>query len=399
MTKPVDTHVPAPAMRESARPVPRSVGERVWQSLGAEPAFAEAVLGDLAEEYAGRAARDGGLSAALWYAREALRSAPHLIANAIRYGSPRARARLALCFAGVALVVTGSFAALMLRNGPPARLAGVGDTGEGIVVNNMKPVQLEMQVLDAAGHVLEAKDSVRFAWASGAPIAVSPSGVVSCDRRGSATVRATYRTVTTNVNVRCYPVREIESSTWINFVAGEAARALPFEALGLDGERVTQLRGAVTVGDSDVAALTGAWVRPRAVGITAVTVEIGDYRTSMNVMVHELVSTFAGLRPDQQLVAQRVHLARGDTVSWVLPKGVFWVKYLPRNRSDAPPTITVHGPAGCNTGDGVHVFRLVVEEYSKYCLVHAEGATVTVAHGEHGPEIIDGFVALQRAGF
>jgi hypothetical protein len=395
MTKPADVH----AVRPAAQPAPRSLGERLWQSLGAEPAFAEAVLGDLAEEHAGRAARDGGLFAALWYVREAVRSAPHLIANAIRHGSPRARARLAACFAVAALAVSGSVAALMLRNGPPARLAGIGDTGDGIVVNNVRPVQLEMQVLDAAGHVLQPKDSVRFAWASGARIEVSPTGVVTCDRRGTATVRATYGAVTTKMDVRCYPVRELESSTWLNFVEGEKARALPFAAVGLNGERVTQLRGAVTVVDSDVAALSGAWVRPRAVGATAVTVEIGDFRTDMRVRVHELVSSFAGLRPEQRLVARPVRLARGDTVNWAIPKGVFWVKYLPRNRSDTPPTITMHGPAGCSPGDGMHVFRLVVEEYSKYCLVHADGATVTVAHGEHGPDIIDGFVALERAGF
>ena len=49
--------------------------DRVLQALGVDRAYAEDVLGDLAEEYALRAARDGAGAARWWYVGEALRSA------------------------------------------------------------------------------------------------------------------------------------------------------------------------------------------------------------------------------------------------------------------------------------------------------------------------------------
>jgi hypothetical protein len=49
------------------------------EALGAEPCFRDSVLGDLAEEFACRAERDGVVSADSWYRREALRAAPHLL--------------------------------------------------------------------------------------------------------------------------------------------------------------------------------------------------------------------------------------------------------------------------------------------------------------------------------
>jgi hypothetical protein len=58
--------------------LPRRV-ERVLESLGADEGFCDDVLGDLAEEFAVRAAWDGGRMARRWYYRESLRVAPHLL--------------------------------------------------------------------------------------------------------------------------------------------------------------------------------------------------------------------------------------------------------------------------------------------------------------------------------
>jgi hypothetical protein len=58
---------------------PPRIAERLLGSLGAPAALHDAVLGDLAEEFAERAARDGHLAARRWYRLEALRSAPHLL--------------------------------------------------------------------------------------------------------------------------------------------------------------------------------------------------------------------------------------------------------------------------------------------------------------------------------
>ena len=60
------------------------VAERLLETLGAEPDFRDALLGDMAEELAIRAAWDGERAARRWYRREALRVAPHLLRDGVR---------------------------------------------------------------------------------------------------------------------------------------------------------------------------------------------------------------------------------------------------------------------------------------------------------------------------
>ena len=62
---------------------PRKI-ERLLAGLGAKPDFRNAVLGDLAEEFASRTESDGVESATRWYRREALRAAPHLLGSWLR---------------------------------------------------------------------------------------------------------------------------------------------------------------------------------------------------------------------------------------------------------------------------------------------------------------------------
>jgi hypothetical protein len=62
---------------------PRTV-ERLLAGLGAKPDFRNAVLGDLAEEFASRAETDGIESATRWYRREAIRAVPHLLRSWLR---------------------------------------------------------------------------------------------------------------------------------------------------------------------------------------------------------------------------------------------------------------------------------------------------------------------------
>ncbi len=64
-------------------PPPRTT-ERLLESLGADPEFRDALLGDLAEEHALRVGWDGGRAADRWYRREALRVAPHLLRDGVR---------------------------------------------------------------------------------------------------------------------------------------------------------------------------------------------------------------------------------------------------------------------------------------------------------------------------
>jgi len=61
---------------------PRAV-ESILKGLGADPYLVDVILGDLAEEYAQRAAFDSEEEARRWYTTEALRSVPHLLRSAL----------------------------------------------------------------------------------------------------------------------------------------------------------------------------------------------------------------------------------------------------------------------------------------------------------------------------
>jgi hypothetical protein len=79
-------------------PPPRTA-ELLLEALGARTDVRDAVLGDLAEEFALRAERDGIRRARRWYYREAVRTAPHLL----RDWSRGLTARDAYHLAGVVL--------------------------------------------------------------------------------------------------------------------------------------------------------------------------------------------------------------------------------------------------------------------------------------------------------
>jgi len=373
-----------------------SATERLLGIVGVDPSLVDCVFGDLAEERAEHAARYGRVLAALWYAEQAVRSMPHLLLSAFRYGGPRARARLAAALSIVAIGTAAAGAAIVFRDGPPARIVpDLANAKDGIVVNNVKPVQLPLRVLDKHGHRL-ASQPVHFAWASGAPIAVSPTGEIKCGIAGDATVHASSGAATADIRVRCRPVDQIETSTWVDLIAGDPPRDLPFNAIGLDGRPVLQLRGAVRVGDSSVVSYDGSTIRPRGVGETIVAVDVGDRTGRMRVIVHEMVRSFVSLKPNQRNVAMAIHVTRGDTVHWALPAGVFWLKFLPSRANETPPTITVEGNIVCSTGDGIRVYRMPLEEYGKYCFARTSGASVLVAHGVNGAPIVDGALLLQR---
>lgn len=63
---------------------PRAI-ESILKSLGADPYLSDVVLGDLAEEFAQRAAFDGEMDARRWYTKEAMRAVPYLLRNALRH--------------------------------------------------------------------------------------------------------------------------------------------------------------------------------------------------------------------------------------------------------------------------------------------------------------------------
>jgi len=373
-----------------------STTERLFHSVGVDPALVDCVFGDLAEERAERSATQGSVLAWLWCLEQAVRSTPHLLVSAYRYGGPAARLRLCAALGVVGIAMAGIGTAIALRDGPPARIvAALANSEGGIVVNNINPVQLPLHVLDKRGHRLKSPP-VHFERASGAPISVSPSGEITCRVAGDAIVRATSGTATREMKVLCRPVIDIRESSWIDLVAGDPPRELPFYAVGLNGQAVDELRGTILVTDSSVATYDGNMIRARNVGRTHVLIKIGDQATPMSVVVHELVQSFESLRPNQSDVARRVRLAMGDTLRWALPPGAFWLKYIPQRASETPPTITLEGNVGCSSGDGVRTYRMPVEEYGKYCVAKS-GASVLLAHGANGLRVVEGSLLLQRA--
>jgi hypothetical protein len=58
--------------------------QTLLESVGARRQLAEAVLGDLTEEFHERASRDGERSARHWFVRESFRALPHLLNDSVR---------------------------------------------------------------------------------------------------------------------------------------------------------------------------------------------------------------------------------------------------------------------------------------------------------------------------
>jgi hypothetical protein len=385
--------------------------DRTLLALGSDPAFIADLLGDMSEEYADRAARDGICAARLCYVREVVRSTPHLVWNAIRHGTPTARARLATSILAVVVTLSVLTVAWVTRNGPPTSLVvGAGSDSDGIVVNNLDPVQLSMRVLDARGHRLE-RTEVRYERVSGAPIPVSPRGAIKCTRRGDVIVRASLATLTRDFVIHCQPVRKIRDAGWGNFVVGGSASMLTVDAIGLDGQPVTRIAARLRVVDSTIATLdSSGGLRPLRPGQTWIDIEIGDRGAGAFVTVYEPIRTFEGLRPDQRWVVAPIRLARGASIRWPLPTGVFFLTFS-ADSSEAPPTRgfvglgsgsspTVQSPIDMCVAGLIMCTRMAEPQpgaLGAHCLARAPGATLILTYsGPGGPNEIVGSLALER---
>jgi hypothetical protein len=364
--------------------------ERLLGALGAHPSFADALLGDLAEERARRVEQRGRLAAQWWYACEVLRSVPHLLWNAVRHGGRDGRIRVAMLLAALP-VLPALVVALLLRDPPPASLAFEGQRGtdvpNGVVLNTRHPVQLKTRALDARGRELPPA-TVRYEWAAGIPVAVTPSGVVTCSEGGDAEVRASAGSIATTLLVRCRPVTEVQGDMVMSLIAGGAGQSLPFTARAPNGRLVELLAYEVRVADSNVAAAKGLYIRPVAPGTTVATVNVGDGKARVWVNVYEPVRTLEGLRPDQRLVSAPVHLAAGDTIRWPLPTGLFWLRFTPVSKSQPVPRITVGGQVSCMPAFG--------PTDQARCVVRAPGAWVRIVHPARSRGEIAGNLSLER---
>lgn len=367
------------------------IAERLLHSLGAHPSFADALLGDLTEERARRASAFGAGMADLWYLREALRAVPHLLLNALRHGGASGRARAMAAIMAVAAVPALATMTL-LRDPPAARLVvdgqGGGDGSEGIVLNSRHPIQLAMRALDEKGRTLPRAE-VEYQWVGGMEMPVTSRGVVTCSGRGDAQVRASAGAARTTLLIRCRPVKRLYADMWLQLVAGESVQPIELTAIGPDSGVVTLLAGDVHVGDTAIATLSGWGVRPRAPGHTVIITRIGDAETITGVSVYEPVPSLEGLRSDQRFVIAPVRVARGDTIVWPLPKGLFWLVYRRASGASPIPRLAVQGPVMCmpDFGPGVDYVS---------CLVRGAGASIRITHPGTARGAIEGRLALGR---
>jgi hypothetical protein len=304
----------------------------------------------------------------------------------------RLRSRRALATVSIAICATSAAAAGALWP-RPARLATLaGAENDTIVVNHAQPTRISVSVLDQYGRRLPSDTAVRFRLISGA-IALSPTGGTACTRREDGVVRVTFVRLAKDFVLHCRPVVSLEAASWLDLVGGDSPRDLSFVARGPDGVAVTELRGSVTVEDPSIAQLIGTAVRPKKPGKTVAIVTIGDVSATIVVVVHRLVTSFVGNPQNQDLLAIRVHVTRGDTVEVPVPKAAFWVKYFPRDSGAAPPTIELHGNGSCVNGDGIRIQRVENGEYAKYCRTD-NGTTIMIAHGEAGADTVAGTITL-----
>jgi hypothetical protein len=286
------------------------------------------------------------------------------------------------------LILALSLLAGAACKGPPSRLvAGTADT---VIVNNQRPVQLPIRVLDAAGHRLDST-GVRYEWMAGEPVSVSATGVVTCAQAGDATVRASLGEVSTNVLLRCRPVREVRAMGMMNLVVGGPAQELAFEALDVDERPVTMITGEVTVEDSTIVTVEGTRVRARAPGSTGLTMRVGDRQAYAAVHTYELVRTPEGIRPDQH-VAVRVRLAGNEMRRWRIfaPRSVNFVTMIPDSDEQQMPRLSFVG-ASCRPNP--------LSPHSYICSAQHDASVIVYHPQDVDPaEVLSGTLAVWRQG-
>jgi hypothetical protein len=185
-------------------------------------------------------------------------------------------------------------------------------------------------------------------------------------------------------------VKEVRAVIWIQLVAGDTGQDLAFVALAPNGRPVNLLAGELHVQDSTIATLKGIRIRPVAPGFTAVTMRIGDGEGRTAVSVYEPVRTLRGLRPDQRFVVAPVRLARGDTIRWPLPTGLFWLQYRRASSAEPIPALAVDGPIMCMP---VPALGPMVDRMD--CLARGPGASIRITHPITSTTEIAGSLALE----
>lgn len=235
--------------------------------------------------------------------------------------------RLVLC-AMLPLALASCERASARSLGPPARLvAGKSDT---IVVNSRNAVRLPVQVFDDAGRELPAQ-RLNFELVSGDPLRLSPSGQITCERRGDAEVLVSLGALSQRFALRCRPIKGFRFvyGDGRPLVVGGAPRDLQFVAVGLDDTPERMLAGTLSISDSMVAELRGLTLYPRSPGETMVELDLSECIWAIGVTVHARVASPAELRSEHDLfLVSPLRLVDGERRGWRLPRGEYRVGLL-----------------------------------------------------------------------
>lgn len=236
--------------------------------------------------------------------------------------------------------------------GLPVRLAG--SPSDTLLMNSRWPRPLPIWAVDTRGRRAPAAP-IRFEWASGDSVPVSSTGYVTCPKSADFGVEAILGRVTTRFFVHCRQVKYVVMPGPIQFVMGDSEwshpRTLLYGVYGYDKELVSLFAAKLLVGDSDVAALRGDTLYPRARGITFVQVNIGDGEGGTGVHIYERVGTaaldsLARTPIPARKLAVPIQLVNGAQYRHALPAGHWMLSLLPRGGHAVNPIrLEVQGAA------------------------------------------------------
>jgi hypothetical protein len=199
------------------------------------------------------------------------------------------------------LLTTVALTAACNRNGPttpgPAVRLAAG-TSDTIIVNDVAPTPLLVRALDASGRSIPAA-AIRYERIRGDSIRLTAEGMLSCPRRGDAVIRATLDHLSASLFVLCRPVDAVRIPGPVQFVLGDSAlsqpRVVPITAFDARWRAVVQLAGNLMVLDTNVSAINGTTLSPRARGITLLSAYVGNREGRTGVHVYQRVASIVAL--------------------------------------------------------------------------------------------------------
>ena len=296
-----------------------SLVERILHHAGADPAFIEALLGDIAEECDHRSKRDGVAAARWWYATQLVRSSPYVAQSWFRYARRHARAQFAAVMAGLVAVSIAILLMIGMRDGPPAVLQA--GTSDDIVINSENPVHLPVQVLDARGHLLKTV-AIRYERIGGDSIDITPLGVITCTSIADARLRVSLAGLSRTFSIRCRPLRDFYVDNEGDMTQGDPPERLRLVGRSPDGRFIGLIAGSMTVRDTSIAVLDGEFLRPRAVGTTEVVVAAGDRVAYLLVRVWKRRDSPTALQQFEAF-STKLDMSTGETRRLSVARGLY----------------------------------------------------------------------------